>query len=79
MRTQSLTHTHTHTLTHTHTHTHSHAPHTQVRHVTLALTAEEGKRVRICVQQPLGEGIFVGLPLSLASMRPVLGEINILF
>jgi hypothetical protein len=43
--------------------------------MTLALTAEEGKRVRICVQQPLGEGIFVGLPLSLASMRPVLGEI----
>ena len=42
--------------------------------MVLALTVEEGKRVRVCVQQALGEGIFVGLPLSLSSMRPILGD-----
>ena len=29
-----------------------------VRHTVLALAVEEGKRVRICVQQSLGEGMF---------------------
>lgn len=43
-----------------------------VRQVVLALTLQEGKRVRVCVQQPLGEGIFTGLPMSLAGMRPIL-------
>ena len=47
-----------------------------VRHTVLALTLEEGKRVRICVQQSLGEGVFCGLPLALASMRPVLERMD---
>lgn len=38
--------------------------------------AYEGKRVRLCVQQPLGEGIFVGLPLALASMRIVMEKMD---
>lgn len=47
-----------------------------VRHTVLALTLEEGKRVRICVQQSLGEGVFCGLPLALASMRMVLERMD---
>ena len=43
-----------------------------VREAVLALTEQGGKRVRICVQQSLGEGIFTGTPLALSSMRPVL-------
>jgi len=38
--------------------------------------AYEGKKVRVCVQQPLGEGIFVGLPLALASMRVVMEKMD---
>lgn len=47
-----------------------------VRHVVLALTVEERLRVRICVQQSLGEGVFTGLPLALASMRPILERMD---
>lgn len=47
-----------------------------VRSMALALAEEEGMRVRICVQQALGEGIFVGLPLALSSMRPVLEKMD---
>jgi adenylate kinase len=39
-----------------------------VRRMALTMVYQ-GKNVRVCVQQPLGEGIFVGLPLALASMR----------
>ena len=46
-----------------------------VRDIALA-QAYDGKRVRICVQQPLGEGIFVGLPLALASMRKVMEKMD---
>lgn len=46
-----------------------------VRDIALA-QAYEGKRVRVCVQQPLGEGIFVGLPLALASMRIVMEKMD---
>jgi hypothetical protein len=43
----------------------------------MALTAAyQGKNVRICVQQALGEGIFVGLPLALSSMRFVLEKMD---
>ena len=47
-----------------------------VRHAALALAVEEGKRVRICVQQSMGEGVFQGLPLALSSMRPVLERMD---
>ena len=46
-----------------------------VRDIALS-QAYEGKNVRICVQQPLGEGIFVGLPLALASMRKVMERMD---
>lgn len=46
------------------------------REIVLALAVDEGKRVRICVQQPLGEGVFVGMPLALASMRVVLEKMD---
>lgn len=47
-----------------------------VRTIALALACDEGQRVRICVQQSLGEGIFTGLPLALSSMRPVLERMD---
>ncbi|CAK9252426.1 unnamed protein product [Sphagnum jensenii] len=47
-----------------------------VRTVVLALAGDCGLRVRICVQQSLGEGVFTGLPLALASMRPVLEKMD---
>ena len=46
-----------------------------VRDIALS-QAYEGKNVRICVQQPLGEGIFQGLPLALASMRKVMERMD---
>lgn len=46
-----------------------------VREMVLALT-DEGKKVRVCVQQALGEGIFVGMPLALSSMRVVLEKMD---
>jgi len=46
------------------------------REIVLALAVDEGKRVRVCVQQPLGEGVFVGMPLALASMRIVLEKMD---
>jgi len=47
-----------------------------VRAMVLALTCDEGKRVRVCVQQSLGEGVFTGLPLALASMRIILEKMD---
>ena len=46
-----------------------------VRRMALTL-AYQRKTVRICVQQALGEGIFVGLPLALSSMRPALERMD---
>lgn len=46
-----------------------------VRRMALAV-AYQGRNVRILVQQPLGEGVFVGLPLALASMRVVLERMD---
>jgi adenylate kinase len=37
---------------------------------------EEGLKVRICVQQSLGEGIWTGLPLALSSVRPALEKMD---
>jgi len=47
-----------------------------VRAITLKLTQDGGKRVRICVQQSLGRGIFVGMPLALSAMRPALERMD---
>lgn len=47
-----------------------------IRHIVLVLTCDEGKRVRICVQQSLGEGVFAGMPLALSSMRFVLEKMD---
>lgn len=47
-----------------------------VRNCVLALVDQKGMRVRICVQQSLGEGVFSGLPLALASMKPVLERMD---
>jgi adenylate kinase len=44
-----------------------------VRNIVLRLVLQfPPLRVRICVQQSLGEGIFTGLPISLSSMGQVL-------
>lgn len=48
-----------------------------VRSIALAFMQHETpKRVRICVQQSLGEGIFVGQPIALSSMRQVLERMD---
>jgi len=47
-----------------------------IRSMALALAVQEGKKVRICVQQSLGEGVFAGMPLALSSMRPVLEKMD---
>eukprot|EP01035_Chromulina_nebulosa_P020382 gene20382-26452_t len=47
-----------------------------IRHTALCLVLNEDKRVKILVQQSLGEGIFTGLPLALASMRIILEKMD---
>eukprot|EP01031_Cornospumella_fuschlensis_P026725 gene26725-32294_t len=47
-----------------------------VRSITLPLTVQYRQRVRICVQQSLGEGVFAGLPLALSSMKPILERMD---
>eukprot|EP00899_Mesostigma_viride_P011983 jgi/Mesvir1/20786/Mv07896-RA.1 len=42
-----------------------------VRHVAFAL-ADDGKRVRVCVQQSMGTGVFQGLPLALNGVRKIM-------
>lgn len=39
---------------------------------TATQLAQDGKRVRICVQGSMGEGVFQGLPLSLSGVRRIL-------
>lgn len=46
-----------------------------IRRMALTVAYQE-KNVRICVQQSLGEGVFQGLPLALASMRFVLEKMD---
>lgn len=46
-----------------------------VRETALRL-AEGGRKVRLVVQQSLGEGIFAGTPLALSSMMPVLQNMD---
>lgn len=47
-----------------------------VRHVALELAEGQGKRVRICVQQSMGEGVFAGLPLAIAAVRAILERMD---
>lgn len=47
-----------------------------VRSMALGLVEERGLKVRICVQQSMGSGIFTGLPLAIASMRPILERMD---
>lgn len=47
-----------------------------VRGIALELAEQHKLRVRICVQQSLGEGIFQGLPLAIASMRVILERMD---
>jgi len=42
-----------------------------VREVAAAL-AQDGVRVKICVQQALGQGVFTGMPLALSGVRRIL-------
>eukprot|EP00897_Mesotaenium_endlicherianum_P000455 jgi/Mesen1/1040/ME000122S00040 len=42
-----------------------------VRELAFAF-ARDGKRVRVCVQGPMGEGIFTGMPLQLSGVRRIL-------
>lgn len=42
-----------------------------VRVMAVAL-AEDGKRVKICVQSAMGAGVFQGLPLSLSGVRRIM-------
>jgi adenylate kinase len=42
------------------------------RHLAFRVIEGTGRKVRICVQAPMGEGIFSGLPLSLNGVRKLL-------
>lgn len=37
---------------------------------------QDGKRVKICVQQSLGQGIYQGLPLSLSGVRRIMEKMD---
>ena len=43
-----------------------------VRSLAFSIVRETGRRVKICVQAPMGEGIFAGMPLSLNGVRKLL-------
>ncbi|EIE24349.1 hypothetical protein COCSUDRAFT_65858 [Coccomyxa subellipsoidea C-169] len=38
--------------------------------------AADGKRVKVCVQQALGQGVFQGLPLSLSGVRRIMENMD---
>lgn len=46
-----------------------------VRVMAVAL-AEDGKRVKICVQSAMGAGVFQGLPLSLSGVRRIMESMD---
>ncbi|PSC75462.1 adenylate kinase [Micractinium conductrix] len=46
-----------------------------VRDVVTALAAD-GRTVKVCVQQPLGEGVFQGMPLSLNGVMRIMGQMD---
>jgi|Transcript_5102 adenylate kinase len=46
-----------------------------VRHIATAL-ARDGKRVKICVQRSMGQGVFQALPLSLSGVSKLLGMMD---
>lgn len=45
------------------------------RDLTTAI-AQDGKRVKLCVQQSLGKGVFQGLPLSLSGVRRIMEKME---
>eukprot|EP00887_Chlorella_sp_A99_P000933 scaffold5.g933.t1 len=47
-----------------------------VREVATALGSPGGRRVRVCVQQPLGKGVFAGLPLSLNGVARMMKQMD---
>lgn len=46
-----------------------------VREMAYAL-AEDGKLVKVCVQQSMGQGVFQGLPLSLSGVRKIMNMMD---
>ncbi|KAK9806973.1 hypothetical protein WJX72_009126 [[Myrmecia] bisecta] len=46
-----------------------------VRDVATTL-AQDGKRVKVCVQQAMGQGVFQGLPLSLSGVRRIMDQMD---
>ena len=46
-----------------------------VRAIALEQT-KQGQKVKVCVQQSLGEGIFQGMPVALSSVRPVMERMD---
>lgn len=46
-----------------------------VREMAYAL-AEDGKLVKVCVQQSMGQGVFMGLPLSLSGVRKIMNMMD---
>jgi hypothetical protein len=46
-----------------------------VREVATALAAD-GKRVKVCVQQAMGQGVFQGLPLSLNGVMRIMKQMD---
>lgn len=46
-----------------------------VRDVACAVTAD-GRKVKVCVQQPLGEGVFQGTPLSLSGVMRIMQQMD---
>ncbi|CAM9729961.1 unnamed protein product [Chrysoparadoxa australica] len=46
-----------------------------VREVTLGLV-DSGKKVKVCIQGSMGEGIFTGMPLSLSGMRVIMERMD---
>lgn len=46
-----------------------------VRDIAEAL-AEDGKGVKVCVQQAMGQGVFQGIPLSLSGVRKIMERMD---
>jgi adenylate kinase len=46
-----------------------------VRDVACAVAAD-GKKVKVCVQQPLGQGVFQGTPLSLSGVMRIMQQMD---
>jgi len=46
-----------------------------VRELAVTL-AQDGKRVKVCIQGPMGQGVFMGLPLSLSGVRRIMDQMD---